>query len=50
MRSYTLLEQEMEKIAQINNIISLIYWDISANMPSGAAASRISTAKAKSSV
>ncbi|WP_341764147.1 carboxypeptidase M32 [Candidatus Tisiphia endosymbiont of Beris chalybata] len=33
MKNYILLEQELEKISQINNVISILYWDISVNIP-----------------
>ncbi len=40
MKHYTLLEQELEQISQINNVISILYWDIAVNIPQGAIDSR----------
>ena len=37
---YLLLEQEIEEINKINNIISLITWDIAVNIPIGSIDSR----------
>lgn len=40
MQNYLLLEKELEEINQINNIMSILSWDIAVNMPIGAAESR----------
>ena len=40
MKNYKLLEQEFEEISQINNVISILSWDIAVNMPIGSAESR----------
>lgn len=40
MKHYTLLEQELEQISQINNVINILYWDIAVNIPQGAIDSR----------
>ena len=40
MDNYILLEQEITQISQIENLLSILYWDIAVNMPSGAAESR----------
>lgn len=41
MKNYKLLEKEFEEIGQINNIISIIYWDIAVNIPKFSTDSRI---------
>ena len=40
MKNYKSLEQEIEEISQINNVISILSWDIAVNMPVGSAESR----------
>ncbi|WP_375326792.1 carboxypeptidase M32 [Candidatus Tisiphia endosymbiont of Nemotelus uliginosus] len=40
MKNYILLKQELEKISHIDNVISVLYWDISVNIPVGAINSR----------
>lgn len=40
MNNYVELEQEILQISQLNNVISLLNWDIAVNMPTGAAESR----------
>jgi len=40
MKSYIQLEKEIAKINQINNVIKLLYWDITVNMQRGSADSR----------
>ncbi|WP_342279080.1 carboxypeptidase M32 [Candidatus Tisiphia endosymbiont of Myopa tessellatipennis] len=40
MKHYTLLEQELEQIFQINNVINILYWDIAVNIPHGSIDSR----------
>ena len=40
MKSYIQLEQIMDQVNHIDNVMSLLYWDISVNMPKGSADSR----------
>ena len=40
MENYLKLEQEIEQVYQIDNVISLLQWDIAVNMPVGAVESR----------
>ncbi|XVN42674.1 MAG: carboxypeptidase M32 [Candidatus Rickettsia vulgarisii] len=40
MKNYLQLEKKMESIGQINNVINLLYWDITTYMPKGVAESR----------
>lgn len=40
MQSYTQLEQIIEQVNHIDNVINLLYWDITVNMPKGSADSK----------
>ncbi len=50
MKHYTLLEQELEQIFQINNVINILYWDIAVNIPHGSIDSRTSEIALLSSI
>ena len=50
MKHYTLLEQELEQIFQINNVISILYWDIAVNIPQGSIDSRTNEISLLSSI
>jgi carboxypeptidase Taq len=40
MKNYLLLEKELEQIAQITNVINILYWDIAVNIPARSIDSR----------
>ncbi|KJV54644.1 carboxypeptidase M32 [Orientia tsutsugamushi] len=40
MKNYLLLEEEIKQVTRINNIITLLYWDLSTCMPVNAGTSR----------
>lgn len=50
MKHYTLLEQELEQIFQINNVINILYWDIAVNIPHRSIDSRTSEIALLSSI
>ncbi|MCC8483341.1 MAG: carboxypeptidase M32 [Rickettsia endosymbiont of Labidopullus appendiculatus] len=50
MKHYTLLEQELEQISQINNVISILYWDIAVNISQGSIDSRTNEISLLSSI